>query len=191
MNDDIKTRAEALMLLAYSWPGEWSDGQAETYRMMLADVPSGDLLRAVSAAVKTSEFRPSVAAIRREVLDARVSFPSADEAVSQAEEWSYFRQQSQFAGGSYRPRKPEVHPLVVKAWNEVGLDVTEPQWFTRRYEALIEEWRTERLALPLDDTALDALEGAERARAVQTGDRPPIPLERSSGQASHESGPAT
>lgn len=94
------------------------------YAEMLADIPPDELADAVRRLITVSDFRPSVAEIRRAVVTGRENIPTDEQAAQQAkmlDEWA--AQNLVPWGAQARPADhPEVHPLVLEAWHVVGPD---------------------------------------------------------------------
>ncbi len=112
----------ALELLAAGWPQPLSREQVAVYAEMLADIPPDELAHAVRRLITTSDFRPSVAEIRRAVITHRAALPSEEEAAAQCrllDEWESGRIVP-WGAQPEPPPPPEVHPLVLEAWHVAG-----------------------------------------------------------------------
>lgn len=104
----------ALTLLEEAWPQRFTPEQAGVYLDALEDLDPDDVRAAVLRLVRTEEFRPSVARIRREV--AAGSLPSIDVALRQAETLLGYREARQFVNGSgFDPVQPDVDDAVIAA----------------------------------------------------------------------------
>lgn len=89
------------------------------YLAALKDLPIQALERAVAALIRTSEWFPTVAAIRLAVAEHTLALPTESEALQQIEErqrWSRLTRES----GTAAVPPPEFHPLVKAALDRVG-----------------------------------------------------------------------
>ena len=124
----------AVEVLEAGWPQRFSEDQAEMYLDGLSDLDPKALVAAVKRLVKTEEFRPSIAAIRRAV--ARAGLPDDAEAVKQAATYLRWAEARRFVNGSgFDPVRPEVHDAVVEAC--FGLTLSRPGW----EERFVAKWR--------------------------------------------------
>lgn len=141
----------AIEILAVAWPQEMSVEQIELYFDMLADVPGGELTAALEGLARTSKWRPSIAEIRRAVLDARGVVPSGHEALLQAELLDAWEAQRSVPWGAQArpPERPEVHPTVLAAWTAVGADAI-PAVFARAWREEREVFVVRVLSAPMD-----------------------------------------
>lgn len=104
----------ALVLLEDGWPQRFTPEQATVYLEALDDLDGAAVRRAVGRLIRTDEFRPSVARIRREVLAGER--PTLHEAMRQAEAIMRWREALQYVNGSgFEPQKPDVHAAVLEA----------------------------------------------------------------------------
>lgn len=130
---------QILTLVTKAWPRpEMERETVAIYAEGISDLPGPAAIEAVKNLIRTEEFRPSVARIRRSVLEATHVIPTLDEALAQAEaleDWHYRTGVPLGAGSS--PERPEVHPLVEEAWNQAGEDFL-PGVFTARYREAAE-----------------------------------------------------
>lgn len=141
----------ALELLAAGWPQPFNREQVAVYAEMLADVPPGDLVDAVRRLITTSDFRPSVAEIRRAVLVGRGQLPTEEAAAAQAillDEWDAARGVP-WGAQAEPPPAPDVHPLVLEAWHVVGPGAFRPS-FAKAYREARDGWLHRAAARPLD-----------------------------------------
>lgn len=114
----------AIDLLAAGWPQQLNREQIAVYVEMLADIPPDELVVTIRNLIATADFRPSVAQIRRTVIESRGLIPTEGEAVEQKrdlDEWHDARMVPLGAQGRVLAR-PEVHPLVLEAWKVAGED---------------------------------------------------------------------
>lgn len=112
----------AFEILGSAWSQPWAPEAIAVYAEQLADVEPAVLLDAVRSLTRTSEWRPSIATIRRHVADRMIGFPSPEEASAQAElldEWE-MRRSVPWGAQQELPSRPEVHPSVLMAWESVG-----------------------------------------------------------------------
>lgn len=106
-------------MLEFGWSPRFTTEQAVMYLTGLADLDPDETQRAVVRLLRTEEYRPSVAMIRREVLSAEL--PELSEALVQAEALVRYREALRFVNGSgYRPVEPEVHPVVAEICFALG-----------------------------------------------------------------------
>lgn len=150
----MPTLRDAVQLVAAGWPQSFTPEQATVYLEMLADVPPDELTAAVRRLISTSDFRPSVAAIRTAVLDGRGVAPSPAEAAEQAamlDEWAAARAVP-WGAQEAPPAQPTVHPAVLDAWTAAGADAF-PAVFLRAYREARQRYVDDLLALPLDGPA--------------------------------------
>jgi hypothetical protein len=120
--------AAVVRMLEYGWPQKFSPEMALLYIEGLADTDPDAAQRAVRRLIRTSEFRPSVAAVRREI--ASEALPGLAEALTQAEQWLRYRDAQQYVNGSgYKPVRPEVHAAVRQAC--AALPGLVPRWQER------------------------------------------------------------
>ena len=124
----------ALKLLAAGWPQEMSREQVAAYAEGLGDVPGPDLLAVVTSAIRTDRWRPAVADLRLRVLEACGDLgPPASEATAQAQALDWWYRRSRIAPGAGPvAERPDVHPLVERAWIAAGPDAP-PGVFSARY----------------------------------------------------------
>lgn len=126
--------ASVVRMLEYGWSQKFTPEMAALYLQGLADLDVEAAQRAVQRLLRTEDYRPSVAAVRREI--ASEGLPSVDEALRQAEEWLRYRESRRFVNGSgYKPVRPTVHAAVREAC--LGLSGLAPRW----QERFVAAWR--------------------------------------------------
>ncbi len=153
----------ALELLAAGWPQQFTREQVTVYAEMLADVPPDELVAAVRHLIATSDFRPSVAEVRRTVLVARSGIPTPEQAAAQAEALDDWHRARAVPWGAQAepPPAPDVHPLVLEAWRVAG-PASLPAVFARSFREARDAWLHEAAARPIGDApALGASEARE------------------------------
>lgn len=110
----MNNNAPAVRVLESGWGASFSPEAAALYLDGLSDLDPDVTLRAVRRLLRTEEFRPSIARVRREVLTERSL--TVEVAVKQAEAFLRWRDASRFVNGSgYAPVRPEVDDRVVVA----------------------------------------------------------------------------
>lgn len=153
MSHDLRS---AVRLIDASWPGALSPDRIAAYAEGLADVPVPYLLDAVRYAVRVEEHRPTVATLRRIVLHrAGLLGPPPSEAVAaahQLDEWAAAAAVAPGAGPIIE--RPDVHPLVLCAWEAAGPDAP-PGVFTARYRDEQQRVAADLAAHPLNTGALN------------------------------------
>lgn len=145
-----------LVLLATAWSQPFEREHVLLYGEFLADIPLDELEAAVRALITTSTWRPSIAEIRRAVLDRRQVVPTPELAAAQAAEldrWDRARQTPLGATGTILAT-PEVHPTVWAAWHAVGAQAL-PAVFAKAWRAERDAFLADVLAAPF--TAAPAL----------------------------------
>lgn len=134
--------AKLIKVVDHGWPhSKLTVETAALYTTGLADLPYAAAERAVQNFLLSSEFRPSVAAIRKAVMaQAGILPPPLPEAVVQAEAWLRYQDSLSYVNGSgWTPTAPSVHPAVVRACGAVSGGGNWEYGFTRAYRALSEE----------------------------------------------------
>lgn len=133
-------QARVIKVVTHGWPNaKLTEETVFLYMTALADLPYEATNLVLTDLLMTSDFRPSVAKIRRAVAGKLGLLPpSADSALAAAAIWVEYREQLQFVNGSgYSPTPPAaVHPLVRKVVET--LDTTHGSWraqFTKAYAA--------------------------------------------------------
>jgi hypothetical protein len=125
----------AVEMLESGWPQRFSEEQAAVYLDGLADLDPKVLLATVKRLVRTEEYRPSIASIRREV--AMDGLPSERDALRQAHAYLRWAEARRFVNGSgFDPVRPDVHDAVVETC--FGLSVARPGW----EERFVTKWRS-------------------------------------------------
>lgn len=123
----------ALELLAAAWSQPLTREATLVYGEFLADIPLDETIAAIRRLITTSEWRPSVAEIRRTVVEGRDPIPTAAEAAEQCELLDDFEARRRVPiGAQVPPVRPQVHPAVLAAWETVGYDAM-PASFARAY----------------------------------------------------------
>lgn len=121
-----------LTVIEEGWPGQMSEEAAALYVEALADLDGPSALGAVKRLLLTSEYRPTVAAVRSAV--GREGFPALPEAMAQARAVARYREQRAYVNGSgYEPVPPVVHDAVMRACD--ALPMTHFGW-ERRFESV-------------------------------------------------------
>lgn len=141
----------ALEILAAAWTQPFPKEQVAVYVEFLADIPEGELNDAVSEMITTQTFRPSVATIRRKVLDRRGVIPTLDEASVQVEALDQWNERVAVprGAGPKVPPMPDVHPAVVAAWRIAG-PWSLPAVFAKAYRETAEQATNKALASRFD-----------------------------------------
>ena len=120
-------------MLEFGWSPGISQEQAVMYLTGLGDLDPTEAQRAVLRLLRTEEYRPSVARVRREVLSG--GLPEFTVALAQAEALLRYRDGLRYVNGSgYRPSEPEVHPVVVEVCRGLGLSRDWRGEFSRRWK---------------------------------------------------------
>lgn len=131
-------------LLEFGWPNrEMAEQTAMLYMAALSDLPFDAAVEAVKRLLLTDEFRPSVAAVRREVaLALGLLPPGLDEALAQARAYCAWREQARFVNGSGSVSVcPSTHDVVVKVCRGLSVGVNDAMWasgFRAAYRAAVE-----------------------------------------------------
>ena len=113
--------AMAVRMLEAGWGARFSPETASLYLDGLADLDPAATVQAIRRLLRSEEFRPSVARVRREVEAADTD--SVETALAQAESLLGWRQANQFVNGSgWAPERPMVSPAVLAACEGLRLD---------------------------------------------------------------------
>lgn len=88
--------------------------QLRIYERELADLPADVLVPAIRILMRTSEFFPTIKAIRETCAELTLGLPSEAEALTQIEA------RVRWAQRGADPPPPEVHPTVKEALDHVG-----------------------------------------------------------------------
>lgn len=152
----MRSLSQELADLARAFPRQKID--SDTFRLYLqdlADLPEEVVCAAVRHIRRTSEWFPTVAAIRQEAAERMLALPSEADALTQIEarvQW----------GREQRGDAPFVHPLVKEAVDHVGgfysmRSAEEPTVIRGQFLRLYRELRSRQLlAVQSDARALDA-----------------------------------
>lgn len=159
--------------LVRAYPGKAIHGDTvRVYVRELSDVPPAILEEAVRALIRTSEWFPSVAAIRQAVAERTLALPSEAEALAQVSARSRWARQDEDERGD----RPDVHPLVREALDQVGgwfafRSADEPGVVRGQFLRLYKELRAAALA----DARLGtlALSAGRQAPALAAGSAEP------------------
>lgn len=131
-------------LLEFGWPNrDMAEQTAMLYMAALSDLPFDAAVGAVKRLLLTDEFRPSVAAVRREVaLSLGLLPPGLDDALVEARAWCEWREQARFGNGSGSVSVcPPIHHVVVKVCRSLSVGVSDAMWasaFRAAYRAAVE-----------------------------------------------------
>lgn len=109
-----------LLKLRDAFPRQAKDYPRETfaeYKSQLQDLPYDAVHASVNELIRTSEFFPSVRAIREAACERVLALPSRTQALSQIE--ARIRWQ-RLSDGEKEASRPVVHPLVQEALDLVG-----------------------------------------------------------------------
>lgn len=151
---DLEHAMAMVRVVEHGWPQkDFSEESAMVYLDGLKDLPMDSALAALRSLVRTSDFRPTVAEIRRETARSLGQLPPPlDEALGQAAEWSRWIEQCQFQNGTGELGvRPVVHPLVMRVCDETSPNLSDPTWrhlFRAAYREASAD--SERLALSGD-----------------------------------------
>lgn len=129
-------REKALEYLWSAWPGTITEGAASVYADGLADIPADKLFGAIATLGRTSEFRPTIAAIRRQVIEHSADVIDDATAAAQWGELDYWSEQRQWTFGL---TKPAVDPVVEMAFRTVGMGARQEE-FLRAYRNARKAW---------------------------------------------------
>lgn len=130
--------------LATAWPQSFTADQLRTYVRLLADIPAGELAATVENLARSERFRPSPADVRRAVIVARGEIPTGESFAAQrdaAADWLIDLGIARGARAASRP--PDVHPAVLAAVREAGVDAP-PGVTAKAYRDESERWITAR-----------------------------------------------
>lgn len=96
----------------------------------LVDLDYEDTKAAVLRLLRVAEYRPSVAAIRREVAQAAGLLPpSLEQALAQAHRWCQWREQAGWQNGLGEVSvQPETHHVVVRVCRSLTVGPSDPTW---------------------------------------------------------------
>jgi hypothetical protein len=110
-SNDLTT---AVRLLESGWPQRFTAEQAAAYLQALDDLPAEAVASAVRNLLRSDEYRPSIARIRRVAVVG--ALPTEAQALEDARTWLRYRDARQWVNGSgYNPERPQVHSAVVEA----------------------------------------------------------------------------
>ena len=113
--------AMAVRMLEAGWGARFTPETASLYLDGLADLDAAATVQAVRRLLRSEEFRPSVARVRREVEAADRG--SVEEALAQAEALLGWRDSIRFVNGSgWTPERPVVASGVLAACEGLRLD---------------------------------------------------------------------
>jgi len=129
-------REKALGYLRSAWPGTMTEGTFAAYADGLADIPADKLFGAIATLGRTSEFRPTIAAIRRQVIEHSADVIDDATAAAQWGELDYWAEQRQWVSGL---TKPAVDPVVEMAFRTVGMGARQDE-FLRAYRNARKAW---------------------------------------------------
>ena len=154
--------AAAIAILRDAYPRQpFPDGAVKFYAHKLADLEAAELIAAVDRLTSRSPFLPSVAEIRQEVAEARLSLPVVAEAWEIAERGSLrtapepVRRAVEFVGGRWSIRHSE-NPTTVRAQFRAAYEELRREAILREAGALPE--RRGLRSLPAPDPALEIAE---------------------------------
>lgn len=168
----LTEQAAAIAILRDAYPRQpFPDGAVAFYARKLADYDGAELVRAVDRLTDRSTFLPSVAEIKREIAEERLSLPNVAEAWEIAEKGSLraapqaVRDAAEFVGGRW---------AILHGDNAVATRAQFREQYTHlREQALLEEVGAlpERKGLParaaLPPVDPDLIESAVMTRAVR------------------------
>jgi len=122
--------ANIIRIVEYGWPQrEMLPETAMLYLGALGDLDYGDAEQAIKNLLRVSEYRPTVAEIRREAAEiAGLLPPGLDEAMSQARRWASWREQAAFRNSGELSVQPSTHDVVVKVCRSLTLTPSDPTW---------------------------------------------------------------
>ena len=130
------SRGKALEYLRTAWPGAIEPETVAVYADGLADIPADKLFGAIATLGRTSEFRPTIAAIRRQVIEHSADVIDDATAAAQWGELDYWAEQRQWVSGL---TKPAVDPVVEMAFRTVGMGARQDE-FLRAYRNARKAW---------------------------------------------------
>lgn len=123
--------AQLVRVVEYGWPQrEMLPETAMLYLGALSDLDFDRAQQAVKNLLRVTEYRPTVAEIRRETaLIGGLLPPSLDEALVQAQRWYAWREQVGFANGSGTvPVGCPTHDVVVSVCRGLRVGPSDPTW---------------------------------------------------------------
>lgn len=149
---DVEQAMALVRVVEHGWPQKaFSEESAMVYLDGLKDLPAQAAFDALRSLVRTSEFRPTVAEVRRETARSLGQLPPGlDDALGQAAEWSRWSEQRRFQNGNGELGvQPGTHPVVMKVCLELSPDLSDPTWrhlFRAAYREAVAEAEREALA---------------------------------------------
>lgn len=151
---NVEDAASLVRVVEHGWPGrDFSEASALVYLEGLSDLPGPAAREALRVLVRVSEFRPSVAAIRRETARVLgVLPPGLDEALGQAARWAEWREQQGWNNGLRAADSvgPAVHDVVKRVVTDLGVALGDPTWrhlFRAAYKEAVVDAERELLAV--------------------------------------------
>ena len=152
--------AALVRVVEYGWPQrEMLPETAMLYLGALSDLEFGSAQQAVKNLLRVTEYRPTVAEIRRET--ARIGGllpPSLEQALLEAQRWYRWREQVGFSNGSSTVSvRCDTHDVVVSVCRGLRVGPSDPTWghlFRASYREAVE--RVERRVLAGNGLELEA-----------------------------------